>query len=309
MDIASVHLNLASLLGTEIEVEGYYGYSGRPLTPFLFSNEENWDGLRILLPSYLIEKGLLNAGGLIEREIFSKIFLRGVLIQDAQGNLLLNKIKSAFFNGSQEDERILYNAVLTHKPQEIICNIHVDLLLPKESFEDKMNPAYLVSSEPLTLQGFIKNIPRPWAGYGFLEFRATRLLDAYSDLSDFVFYPPRIAIQNSLIRFVYSLMFWIDVEDRRTLVDSKIFRPEFSKQIKVSSLNHINYIRHYFAGPFAERVIGDTSFVLRAYIEKITPNEKKIYRIPQEYQLKISSLERHVEIKRIISFERPTQDS
>ena len=105
MDIASVYLNLVSLLGTEIEVEGYY-FGGS-----IFAEASHHGTPQVLLPPYILNEIF----PFDDRNIFPfrdpRIRFRGVLKQNYQREVLLDDI--SFISCLTGNEN--YQAIITKK--------------------------------------------------------------------------------------------------------------------------------------------------------------------------------------------------
>ena len=156
MDIASVYLNLASLLGTEIEVEGYYEWG--PL--YAYTGERQ--GLSIFLPRYIVDEVLPMHDGNIFPYPEARIFLKGVLKQNRRGDPMLDEITliSCF-----TDEGT-YRATLTRKERIITCELYAELALKRGTqlshhmFLEKPTHVSKVISKPIILEGYLEGPKR-----------------------------------------------------------------------------------------------------------------------------------------------------
>jgi hypothetical protein len=155
MDIASVYLNLVSLLGTEIEVEGYYAVAHWPERVFLYGIEHEPASERIFLPQFIGHKNLVNTYSAPMR---ARVFLRGTLTQNARGDLMMRRIKSI----SYRTEVVVFNVTITYQDDQIICQQRTDLVFNWMAFfQGNHRPlrgktlASAILSKPLLLKGHL----------------------------------------------------------------------------------------------------------------------------------------------------------
>jgi hypothetical protein len=162
MDIASVYLNLASLLGTEIEVEGYH------LWGVLYNVEGERESLRVALPRYVSQEGTMNLNhALHAAHHWTKVTLRGRLAQNRQGEPLLDLIDSIRYTNSMR--QVDYQATLTYEGNTVTCVMQADLSVNgRTCLIDDMPLRRLIfasNSMPnvVLLKGFLST-PMNWGG-------------------------------------------------------------------------------------------------------------------------------------------------
>ena len=120
MDIASVYLNLVFLLGTEIEVEGYYFWQR------LYCVKKDQQSLNIALPSYIRHQGLMNIGHALQQiDYWTKVTFQGYLKQNQRGEINLDRINSISYATSN----VRYQACLVYDEDTIICEMQGDVIV------------------------------------------------------------------------------------------------------------------------------------------------------------------------------------
>lgn len=169
MDIASVYLNFATLLGTEIEVEGYYGFVQRPtMQVFLYAFQYERNSEKVFLPLDVFTKRLIRASDWPAGP--AKVFIKGTLSQNMQGDPFLAGITSIAY----KTQDVFFRAELTHNEQQLVCRQYTDLILDWNAyFQDLHTPIKdmtLVSSilsKPVLLEGYlwpyVQAKPREWS--------------------------------------------------------------------------------------------------------------------------------------------------
>jgi hypothetical protein len=153
MDIASVYLNMASLLGTEIEVEGYYAATLE--ATFLYGIEHERASTRIILPRYLATKNLINS---FKAPMQAKLFLKGTLTQIRRGDLFLHHITSV----SYKTDTVVFNLTITYHDHGIVCHQRTDFVFSWIAyFQGEYLPirditlASSILSKPVLLEGYL----------------------------------------------------------------------------------------------------------------------------------------------------------
>lgn len=184
MDIVSVYLNLASLLGTEIEVEGYYERGA------LYNVRAERQSLRLFLPQYVDQEGVLTLKyALTGTNNWTPMTFRGRLSQNHQGEPLLYPISSARY--SNTEKLIDYQARLTDDEATIECSMQADVSMTHEKFSiDEMLQNTGTASHSLSNNVLLKGsliAPKQWEGNFSFQIGmciAIPLVAQYFKLSD-----------------------------------------------------------------------------------------------------------------------------
>jgi hypothetical protein len=301
MDIASVYLNLASLLGTEIEVEGYYEWGA------IRSLEKDRHSLSLLLPRYVWDQGLTDINHALDLRPWIKFTVKGCLRLNRQGEPLLDPLQSIIY----KTDDIAYRAIFIYDENSITCDMCGDLIYNHSSdltnYITFKNPffAYKSISKPILLEGTLK----PPYGINskfvnrFSVVLNTIVLD-YVDLARqtiwLLFYlfvgVPLILIMNvKNIRLAIRII-W----DARPIYQSFIW----IKDQEITLLNR--YLGPSIPGGY-KRWDGKVRFLFAGQITKLDPEEKKMHNLPNDYNLTFDSLD-FIRVSRTITFKRPQDE-
>jgi hypothetical protein len=300
MDIASVYLNLASLLGTEIEVEGYQ------LWGVLYNVEDDRESLRIAFPRYVAQQGLMNVNhALHAAHHWTKMTLRGRLTQNRQGEPLLDPIYSIRY--TSKARQVDYQATLTYEGNTVTCVMQADLhvngtkCLIDEMLLQQTSFASQSMSNTVLLKGFLR-APN-WGGNP-----SALIHGLVADWRDWV----RQNCFRALHIFVASpLIFWWNFRHSDLKTALRELRKEgvkFSNSVWIQDEDS-KYLGQFLGplipGGYSHWQTKNIQYLFAGQLAYLDGSEK--YHSDRKHLLKFASLH-HVRLNYTITFDRPQDE-
>jgi hypothetical protein len=304
MDIASVYLNLASLLGTEIEVEGYYAVAHWPERVFLYGIEHEPASERIFLPQFIGHKNLVNTYSAPMR---AKIVFKGHLTQNARGDPLLHRITSI----SYKTDVVIFQVSLKHQENDIVCQQSTDLIFNWMAYFQgqhlairDLTSASAILSKPVLLEGHLI----PYVSDENSLKRDVRLTMAIKEiiygLSDLWQHDAPPSASDVMQLLLGARFPWAKTRTHRGKSD---FDVKWHNQILIPPDSQtLDYLDRYF-GASSRRESGyrlgeyDPKFTFAGIFTSLDDVERKDNRLPPRVRLKFTSID-YITARRTIVF-------